>query len=624
MTRLVGSLLIMLFFFASMFPESSIWGINQLAFLGWTPKLIILLLLLVLVYPGTSRFTQKALELFDTLTNPSTSFRLMFILLIASAAVSIFYLFTMQTDMYGDSRVIISSKLVYSFQDIFILSKTEPLSRYLPQLIANTFAMERILVYRLIAYTFGGLYIVLLLAFISGQQMGPVSKAVFFLIGLSGGALGLYFGHVENYVIAYTLTVAYFILGWRFYDRGGGRLLVGMGLLILVGSRFHVVMMLLVPGFIISLLTFLSESGALGKQWVAGRTLIVYVCLSVAVMVLAYFFLFHAYIIDEDKQEYLVKKIFLPLINTVPLMNNYTLQSPNHLIDFSQTLAFLISPAVFYCMIILFLRRNCNPHPALKDPRIQFYLVNCFYFILFVFTMNPILSIARDWDLFAIVNAPVMFLCFALIIHGLNDGGMERLWMAAFPFMLSLALVSNSIVLMNNNPGAVGARLRSLGMWVYESSHGGSSYLINVGCKTISDPHEQILERQRIIDALTPFRKPDDMEFSFLEQKLAELYYLNGQSLNARIHFERALAACATHSEPLGELGVLLLKMRLVEEGNKRVDEYNQTFNDPTVQNGAMLVVAHIGQYVEFLSRAGVDPSEIAKALEVLEVVPKQ
>ncbi len=611
----VGIAGLTLYVIASFLPESPLWGFNHLAFLSPFRRIGFFIAIGLILIPAVNRKISSLLTgVIRDLDRKSLKG-----LVVASSfvlcAVLCFYFFSIETDMYGDTRSIVLHESSYTIGDVFDLTKPEPVSRLVPQAVGSVLGITPVESYRFVSYVSGVFYLLILISLVRSIDRTGLLKMIVLLVGLSGGFLFLFLGHVEHYTLLFLAVSFYLFLAWQLFR---GRDVLGwMIAVFIIGTRVHVEMVLLLPGLIYAVVHRMGEKKLIHGRWTGVKVVSAAVGVSVVVAILFYVFFFRAHSLSPDDPGY---RIFLPVVNTVPLMNHYTLQSWAHLSDVVQILGLLISPVVIYLFLIPFLSGG---RVRYDSPGTLFFLISSFYCLLFVFTLHPYLSMPRDWDMYAVVAAPVMFAGISFIADNMGNKHAELLCRAALPWIFVLAVLSNSIILVNSEPQAVRKRVRSIGVWVFRSYHGDSSFLINVGCKRIPDLNEEISERERIITVLEPFVQPNDMEFSFLEQKLAEAYYLNGQLSESINHYGLSLKA-ADNSEALKGLGVVLLKSRNIDDGIQTLDVYNHRYNEPEVTDHHMLVAAQYGQYLKFLTESGADDSEIQDVLDSFEVVPSQ
>lgn len=611
----IGIAALAVYLFSSFLPESPLWGFNHLAFLTPFQRICFIVAIGLVLLPAVNgKISSLIAGLINRLEQKSRK-RVIVLLLLLLCAGLCFYLLSIETDMYGDTRSIVMHEPDFSIMNIFKTTAPEPISRLLPQGISSMLGITPVASYRLISYGSGILFLLMLLNFVKSIDRSVLAKTTILLVGLSGGFLVLFFGHIEHYTLLFVAVTLFLMLGWKLFS---GRNVLGWMIgVFLVGTRVHIEMVLLLPGLIYAVFHWLGVKKVIPGRWTRLNIVSSAVGLSVVAAILLYVFYFRAYALAPDNLGY---RIFLPVVNTVPLMNNYTLQSWAHLSDFMQVLGFLISPAIIFLFVIPFFTGDTV---RFDNPRTVFYSINAVYCLMFGFTLYPFLSIPRDWDMYAVVAAPVLFTGISFMIDNENNKQSEVLRRAAIPWMIVLAMLSNSIILVNGIAQAARKRVRSVGVWVFRSYHGDSSFLINVGCKRIPDLNVEIAERERIIAELAPYAKPNDMEFSFLEQKLAEAYYSNGQLTESINHYGLSLKA-ADNSEALKGLGIVLLKAGSVDDGIQVIDTYNHNYNEPEITDHHMLIAAQYGQYLKYLIESGADESEIRSVLNSFEVVPSQ
>jgi len=608
------------FVIASFLPESPLWGMNHLAFVEAPVRYFVIGISVILFLPPVSQMLHGGIRRSLSVLTERSSRGQAIRIVIALASLFLFFALRIETDMYGDTRSLLEylSKRDLSWDELFDTHDAEPLTRLIHQTFSQWTGYDLRLSYQLISCLAGGIYVWFFLQFLTRLKFNPGLSIIFLLTGLSLGANQLFFGHVEDYTLLYLAVALLLMFAWRYFE--GENTLGWVLITFLVGLRLHAEMLLLTPGVIYLAIYHLSLKEKVHSRWVGIRAIWIFFVASLILAVGLYFFYFEAYIIESGNQDYLMKKIFLPMINPIAYLNGYTLQSWMHINDFLQLLLQVGSPTLMFVLVLSLrevrsIRRN--------QPRIIFFGLCLVYFLMFTFTMNPVLSMPRDWDLLSIVAAPLFFFVIVLYVE-VNTSNRTIVFLPlVVSFVLSLTLISSTLFVVNSTKDMVSHRVRALGVWVYHSYHRNSSYLINVGCKNITNLDEQIRERERIIGRIAPDKMEGDPDFSFLHQKLAEAYYLNNDLRNSESNYRKALTEDTTNSEALKGLGVLFLKMGRFEEGIEALDQYNQKFNDPFVQDQWALVAAEYGHYLAFLSESGADSLRIGEVLRSFELISR-
>ncbi|MBI3766171.1 MAG: hypothetical protein HY277_06675, partial [Ignavibacteriales bacterium] len=409
---------------------------------------------------------------------------------------------------------------VYAIPDLFNPKDTEPLTRYIHQMAANVFHIDQKVAYEIISAIGGGLFLLFYLLFVLRLEGSVSWKILLVILGLSGGANQLFFGHVEDYTLVYVCSILFLIAGWQLFE--GNATLGTMIVLFVVGVRLHVQMVLLAPALLYAVLHHRRRLSPKFERWIEPKRLFAGVALSVVCATLAYFFYFHAdrYLVNDQAERF--QKVFLPLVNPLPPPHYYTLFSIGHLSDVAQEFLLTVSPVAIMVLwlVIKFYRRV-----DWRQPRIMFFGLAVFYFQLFNLTVNPLLTMERDWDMLSLAAAPAMFLAIALS-HQLFEKKLSSAeWATTTGVALAGAVLSCTIFYLNTTEQCVGSRFLGIGKWAFRSYYQGSSYLINVGEGMISDKDEQIARGDKTIRELLPDASMPDFELANLYHKMGNLLY---------------------------------------------------------------------------------------------------
>jgi tetratricopeptide (TPR) repeat protein len=581
---------------ASFLPESFLWGIHHLAFFDISTRSVLVALAIIVAFPPVSKTIVVFIEKAWARLRPIRILMPFLILFVGIGGTLVFYRFRIITDMYGDSRTLLSSLTgrLYGVADIFRLDESEPLSRLLHQVISQYFRIDLKTTFQLVSSICGGLFLISVCLFVKNIHASIPIKFLVTLFLVTCGTNQIFFGHVEDYTVVYLAIILFLMLGWNCFE--GKRTFGLMAIILLIGIRLHMEMILFLPAFLYLAAYNLGEKFPVMKPWIEPKRIILLISLSVICAVIAYFFIFHAYQLSTDLQSERASKIFLPLENPLPYPHSYSLLSLNHLSDVLQEFLLTVTPGA---LIILCLGALLFKYIPWQNPRIVFFALGSFYFFLFDLTVNPLLTMPRDWDFLSLAAAPVTFLAIAVAAEFFQKVGSTAVSKAFLGIVLGGAIISSSIFAINSTELKAGQRLRSMGVWTYRSYFWGSAYMINVGLKMIPDINDEIPERLRILRNLSPYAA-SDLEISFLYQKLGQTYALKRDYRRASDCFITAIRTCKENGEAFKFLALVRLKSRQFDDALDVVDHYNELVNDPEVTEPKGLVVA---EYIHYLRR---------------------
>lgn len=248
----------------------------------------------------------------------------------------------------------------------------------------------------------GAIFIFILLKFLDFLEIHSLSKGLFFIMTLFMGSSQLFLGYLENYTLHYVALFTYIFLSMRFL-RGRGSVLLP-SLLFVLSIAFHIQGIILTPSLLFLFFFSLGKRNKDILKFLTLKNVLFAILLSLLIMTGIYFLKgFHSN-----------GRIFVPLI---PL-GGYTLFSSKHLLDLLNQ-QFLLSSAGFILLIVLLI--SSWRKMDLDEPIVSFLILTGFYLLLFNFTINPDLGMARDWDLFGASGMGYTVLAIFLLIKTVDD-----------------------------------------------------------------------------------------------------------------------------------------------------------------------------------------------------------
>jgi len=602
----------LLYVISSFYPDSFLWGVNHLAFFEDETKILILLAALLLGLPFSSFWYLRTIKILDNLKKLDKFHLSVLLLIIGVVSAGIFYHFRIGTDMYGDTRTLLSliASKQYTFSDIFSFADKEPLTRLIHQQIAQVFGLDQKFVFQLMSSICGGIYVIALLLFVRKIQGAVLWKFLIIIISLTAGVNQLFFGHVEDYTLVYLAIIIFLMLAWFIFE--GKKVLAWMLIIFLIGVRLHIEMALMLPAFLYVILFTYHNKYPYLKKWMQPKRIMISVFAVMVISILFYFFYFKAYRYDVGDQREILQKIFLPIENWLPPPHKYTLLSLNHLSDVIQQFLFTVSPAV---VLIICSSIGCYRYLSWKEPRIIFFILAVFFYFAFDFTINPMLTMPRDWDLLSPAAASVNFLAIALS-QQLVGGSKER---SDCTFLvgvaLTISLLSSTIFFINADEEKAALRLENVGKWTYKSYYYGSSYIINVGEKMIKDVDKQIEHREKTIQDLLPYASKPDINLSLLYYKLGNLYYQKSNFSKASSCFSNALYYDPENASAIKGRGLSAIQLWNFEEALKLFSFYNKEMNKIGVKDTQAARCEQYARELIAMKNAGDEKANIQQRL---------
>jgi hypothetical protein len=438
-----------------------------------------------------------------------------------------------------------------------------------------------------------------------------VWKVAVFLMGLTTGANQLFFGHVEDYTLVYLAMYVVLGLVWLSFE---GRNVSGLlTAAFIVGIMLHAEMVLYLPAFAYLVAYRFRERVPSIKPWLEPRVLLRVVGASLIVAFAFYLFYFHAYRYEVGDYIEILKKIFLPMVNYQPEPHSYSMLSWKHLSDVLQETIMTVSPCAFLLLIAALLH---GQRVRWNQPAILFYALGSIYFMVFNLTVNPLLSMLRDWDFLSLASVPLTFLAAAVSREFFETAedvpGLRRLVAAG----AALAVFSCSLFFVNSHHDRVQRRLEGVGTWAYHSYFAGSSYIINVAQKMIPDPSEQLRRREEMIASLEPYRSRPDGELGVLYFKLAETAVATRDFAKAELNFSMAYGEDSANASAFRGLAFTALVQHQYERAEILLDAYNASVNRPEVADFLTLTLAQRVASIREIEFTGGDPAAIRKELD--------
>jgi len=385
----VAALLVILALIAAMLPIDKLWGINHLRYF---PDIYIGIFAVLGIFVVALPHSKPVRDSVERLLNKVGSFPRWFkILLAAVISFALFYVFKTEVFTLGDGYL-----RVYHIEQGYSYNHTEPLDYFLHavfyKLIFGNTEVSAEPIYIWYSIIVGVLFAVSLTLFKFKTERSSDSMIIKLLILITGG-LQLFFGYVESYSLVYPVSMLFLLFAFRYYKSGEGFLILSV--LMILAFSSHLMGVMLLPAY--ACLFFLCPQEGEKSQLkirLTGASLII-----AALFLLAYL----------DYRDWLnfreVRQGFWEQF--LPVFGNYSIFSLSHLIDIFNEL-FLVIPAILILSPVLLKIRG-------GEKRGRFLLILMVGFpLIFIFTVNPQLGFARDWDLFSI---PTAIIGVALLLY---------------------------------------------------------------------------------------------------------------------------------------------------------------------------------------------------------------
>ncbi|MBI5020624.1 MAG: hypothetical protein HZB59_04245 [Ignavibacteriales bacterium] len=605
--------IVIIYGFASFFPDSFMWGINHLAFLPVSMRIVFLLIALSIGFLLISRNIQFFIDDKIHFLSYSLIVRILILSLIAISGTAIFYSYRIRTEMYGDTLTLLSllSEKRYALADLFDLSDKEPLTRMIHQSLSSKFGVDQKSMFQIVSAVSGGIFLVLITVFIVNRNNTRSWKLLALIVFFFAGANQLFFGHVEDYTLVYLAITVFLILAWNLFD--GKKVFGWMIIVFLIGSRLHIEMILLLPALLYAGAFLVEQRQGKLNRWLKPRNIMFLILASMVGSFFVYLFYFDAYRYSVGDQKEIMTKIFLPVVNPLQQPHSYSLISLNHFSDVIQQLFFIASPAlVLLTMAIVGYGKNIR----WKEPRLIFSLIALFYFIIFNFTINPMLSMPRDWDMLSPTAAAINFASIAITFQLFKNSRIRFYYSKIIGAVGAAAILSGTLFIINADEQMSALRLEGVGKWVFKSYYNGSTYIINMGEKMMGDSQKQIEHREQTIKDLLPYTSKPDLNISMLYYKLAVLYYQQRDFENSGNRSADALQYDSQNASALKTLGLSKIQLKQFDKAINLFSFYNKNINNRDINDAQGMLLEESARLLAVMSLKEDKKTEIQNKLD--------
>jgi hypothetical protein len=542
----------------SFVPEGRFWGLNQLAYYPYPITIFFVGLFLAVILMCLNKKAVNTIT--DLYNNIKTG--LLRIPIIPRAAFFvgflfiIFYIFRDSTNLLGDGLLRIGELQNRRLENFFNQHSAEPLDYlihyYIYTIFLAPFKIEPILSYQLISAMAGVAYVLAALYIGKKIEGGKVAGFAFwYLIGWGG--IMLFFGYVESYALAASVSVIF--LGYSYtmiHGRGNELILV---FLYLLAFFMHNATIVYLPAIVY--LIFL-KSNKLGA-----RRLLTPVIIVLAVIAWISIGIVHR----QSAGLLLTGNLSEP---------GYTIFSLAHLGDIINEL-FLLSPT-FLCSIWLL---NWRGEGNFRLARNYFGLAIIGGF-MFLFLADPVLGMGRDWDLFAL---PLLGLHIGLLA-GIDWGWVDGRIKAAL--LILLLFSTGTWICVNSTESLSVERYKNIaGLDIVRSRYAyerlGTYLLLNKNWEKAEEVYRLSLKKEphyRTYLGLAYVQaqsgKSDSAEYNYQKAlelnpdqvlalySLCQAYIRKGDIIRARDLFERLRRVSATGIVNITDKGIRELEENLI------------------------------------------------------------
>ncbi len=398
---LLCGLLILAHFISSFFPKSRLWGINHLAYFPLWVRLVFTLPGLLILVPWVNsrvyKFLDRILAFFQKIL-PKRE------VLTASllAVISMFFFWLLRTRTYflGDGYAYITQLGSQVYQRI-VFEVLECLTHlYLYKFLKFFFTPSPEFVYVSLSIVAGGVFVFVLFFLTKALSENRFDRLFIFSIFLFSGATQLFLGYVEHYTLTYVSILAYLYFSLR-YLQGKSKIRLPI-LFCALSIGLYFASASLLP----SLFFLFALKRKKGELVFSMRRALPYLFILIFLFALAIFYVW--------SMNPAILDIFVPLFKGASEAPNYTLFSPEHLLDMINQHLLLSAIGV---ILILGVAAVYKKKITFKNSIILFLIIAFVGQFSYHFLIDPKFGAVRDWDMFSHVGLAYTLLGAYLFVN---------------------------------------------------------------------------------------------------------------------------------------------------------------------------------------------------------------
>ncbi len=385
----------LLFGVASYLPLRTMWGINHLMFLPEWSVYLYALAGLVLIYLLFGKLPEdsigQALKRISTWLWEGPWWHRG---IVASAALVVFYLFKVQTNLLGDGFTCIAD---FGRGKAYVHKWAEPGSIYLLRWVQAALGgydhQSALTAFRILSFLSGGIFVLASLATIRRICTKNISRwATAATVFFSGGML-LFFGYVEFYPMVWAASAAFLFSGIRYVQEKKGLWFV------LLASALAIAMHIEAIYFLPSVF-YLVASGY--KSETSRRTAYIVLCTSLVAGAAVFVWLYNTRLSFET--------LILPFLKARPEAPGYTIFSLIHFSDLFNEVLLVIPGA-----LVLLVELRSSGWKQQWDQVCWFLLIASAGSLSFLLVFGAAITMGRDWDVMSLsLLAPLLLIFYRL------------------------------------------------------------------------------------------------------------------------------------------------------------------------------------------------------------------
>jgi tetratricopeptide repeat protein len=563
---ILGFIILAVFLWGTLHPTGAHWGFHALSYFPFPVQIgVFLLAALLLVLSSTGIIT---FSWFSKAWAKSSRFSPWMEILIGIVAFICFYSYHIQGVAYGDSRRMLEwYKNNQQFDPHWItqvfklnpFSSKEALTTLLHRSAAYLFDIPIDQAYRILSALAGGAFVTTWLLLVRRRSGDAATSLLLILSGLFCGGNAVFFGEIENY--------AFTCFSWELFLTGAtlyfDRALKWFWVLPLffLAAKAHGAGLTFLPAMMFLLLYHLRERWAPARAVTRIRGLLFAIVLPFIGAGLAFYIWLGAYKEPyAGPPERIIHRSFLPVLASPPPLDHYTIASWYHALDLFNIVALVTIPAsVLLLGCGLWHRRET----CWSDPKTLFFLVAFLFPGLFYFAVNPMLTMPRDWDIYAPLGMPVLFLLAAVLP--------SRMPRTAIALAACLGTFSIFFFALNANAERLSYRIVDAGHHAFQTYHSGAAYFTRLGIVTDPNPQRAMARLKENQVKLRSMAHSGDQEFADETCWLATLEMQAGRTASAEALLKEAAEVSPRSLGPHAMLADIALRRGQVTEAGREI-----------------------------------------------------
>ncbi len=474
--------------FATIFHEK-LWGIHFLAFLPGYAKMILLLLSgFLIIFP----------HLFiDPLKRYTPGLTFSLIIMITVVLGAYFYFFPIVDDNYGDAMFVreiqddaigeIATDLMDAVQNFSLMpAKARVFMVGGIEYLAKVFGTTRYNMYRIFGLIFGIAWIMLWLFYIRSYVDDKAWGTTLAIIGCTIPMTAAFHCHLETYAPIYFFHLLWYILLVEYFKSGRKGVFLFMMFLTVVIMRMHPTGWFFLPLLGLMALDRLKYRFQSVRKVLSWKGLAYFLWMPALLAgIIAYFFITGDY--NDERllhREHVHDHIFLPIISPPAPYDQYNLQSFNHIFDFLNSMLFWTIPG---WVLFLYLVGKKDNRKLFHKTDFLILMNGILLLVVFLFVINPILTMPLDWDLYTLPVSAFLVLITLIVRHCKDRVNPYHVLIISIAF----SFFSLSFSLVNSQREMYSKRLESIGTHVFKTYYEWSGrqieFAIHVGEYDLED-----------------------------------------------------------------------------------------------------------------------------------------